>query len=578
MYKSSKPEIAYLIQNVLPVLASQYDFPLPEDEENTKIDEIPVKMGSGTKKPDVVYYWNRYPVFLVESKKPNQSLENAIDQALSYIKNYPINKFSKDGVRPRYFAVTIGKNIYFYLHRYEIEKNIFKDWAEKIDVPLLFDQIIEDYGIVKIKEKKKLDPDSFLKDFLYELTAIYKIKETITPDVIIAVSHQILSFLQYGSDYVSRKPYIFLDKLRDRQAQIRQLLNKFDFISSLGPDLAKQFHDFIIRSFQGTSLNQYLTERCVIIFMLSLAEPIKKDTKVLDFECGSGGFLAAAIDKGSLDLKHIFGVDIDILPFIISKTYLALYYKVVGKQIDDIPIVLSNGLFNWRNKWDLVIGNPAGSDRYEYGDIDKILEGGLKDLKNPEGKKKTKKRTFSEYELSIQQAVRSAKIGGKICLVLPEGIFSNSQDEFLRKYIAKHCNVLAIISLPPGSFKRGTTVKQLKKGSQSASMKMSILYAEKIKEVKKSEKLEIDIRHMNYPIFLAHVDKVESRSGEISDWLEERLNIILEQWQEWQNKAELKNIEKIITKFNKEEKLKENQESLFNKIEVEMASIKKNLR
>jgi len=60
--------------------------------------------------------------------------------------------------------------------------------------------------------------------------------------------------------------------------------------------------------------------------------------------------------------------------------------------------------------------------------------------------------------------------------------------------------------------------------------------------------------------------------------LEERLNIILEQWQEWQNKAELKNIEKIITKFNKEEKLKENQESLFNKIEVEMASIKKNLR
>ena len=47
-------------------------------------------------------------------------------------------------------------------------------------------------------------------------------------------------------------------------------------------------------------------------------------------------------------------------------------------------------------------------------------------------------------------------------------------------------------------------------------MKMSILYAEKIRKVKKSEKLEIDIRHLNYFIFLAHVDKIEFRSGEIS--------------------------------------------------------------
>ena len=39
-------------------------------------------------------------------------------------------------------------------------------------------------------------------------------------------------------------------------------------------------------------------------------------------------------------------------------------------------------------------------------------------------------------------------------------------------------------------------------------MKMSILYAEKIRKVKKSEKLEIDIRHLNYFIFLAHVDKI----------------------------------------------------------------------
>lgn len=564
MPNTNRPEIAYLIQNVLPILASQYDFPLPENEDNTKIDEIPVKMGSGIKKPDVIYYWNEYPVFLVEAKKPNKSIEDAIDQAMSYIRNFPVTKFSKDGIRPRYFAVTIGRNIYFYVHRYEIVSGTFRDWAEKLDTPLLFMQIVEKYGIKKVEIKKTLNQERFLKDFLYELTAIYKLKEKITPDVIVAVSHQILSFLQYGDDYVSRKPYIFLDKYKDRQAQIRQLLNKFDLVSSLGPELAWQFRSFIIRSFQGTNLNQYLTEQCVIAFMFSLFGQIKKGTKVLDFECGSGGFLATAIERGDLQLEDIFGVDIDILPFIISKTYLALYYKITGEQIDDIPVKLSNGLYYWDSKWDLVTGNPAGSSKYEHGNIKKIRDEGLEDLKRRKNDKR--ERTPSEYELSIQQAIRSVRIGGKICLILPEGVFSNSQDEFLRKYIAKYCNILAIISLPPGSFKRGTTVKQLKKGAQSASMKMSILYAEKIREVEKNDNLEIDFQHIDYPVFLAYIDKVESISGEISDWLEERLSVILEQWQEWQNKAELKDIKKIVTKLDKEEKIK---------VEAEPVKVKK---
>jgi len=158
---------------------------------------------------------------------------------------------------------------------------------------------------------------------------------------------------------------------------------------------------------------------------------------------------------------------------------------------------------------------------------------------------------------------------------LPEGLFSNSQDEFLRKYISKHCNILAIISLPSGSFKKGTSVKKMKGGSQSTSMKMSILYAEKIREVKENDNLELDTRHLNYPVFLAHIDKVESGSGDVSDWLEERLRVVLEQWQEWQNKAELNNIEKITTKLNKKIKIKENSKLLFNKVENDNIETKK---
>lgn len=264
------------------------------------------------------------------------------------------------------------------------------------------------------------------------------------------------------------------------------------------------------------------------------------------------------------------GIDIEELPYIIAKTYLALYFNKSGEELKLIPIKRDNGLFYHGKNWDLVIGNPAGSNKYEHGKEKDIFKNLNRDL---DGNGKEDKIT--EYNLSIQQAIQSARIGGKICLILPEGLFSNSQDEFLRKYISKHCNILAIISLPSGSFKKGTSVKKMKGGSQSTSMKMSILYAEKIREVKENDNLELDTKHLDYPIFLAHIDKVESGSGDVSDWLEERLRVILEQWQEWQNKAELKNIEKITTKLNKKKRSKEHQKLLFNEVESEKIETKK---
>src|SRR3989344_198097 len=235
------PEISYLIQNILPLFASQFNFPLPEDEQKTKIDQMPVRIASGVKKPDVVYYWENVPVFLIEAKKEGRSENDAVEQALSYIRNFPVKEYSKDGIRPRFFAVTIGKQIFFYAHRFEIEKNNFKDWAEKLETPIVFSELLQEYGLKKIEKKIVFTPNVFHKEVLNELGPIYKFEEKITPDVV---------------------------------------------------------------------------------------KSLDKKTKVLDFECGSGGFLAAAIDKG-VPLENIRGVDIGELPYIIAKTYLALYFKKI---------------------------------------------------------------------------------------------------------------------------------------------------------------------------------------------------------------------------------------------------------
>ena len=571
-----RSENSYIINDILPFLASNFGYPI-HDAERVKINDVPIFRPSGGRAGsiDIVYYHNGEPVLMVEAKTKHKSHEAALKEALVYLKNFPIDKteFAPSGLPPKILATTVGKDIKFYKWSIDYSKPIPDFITDEIEV-LSFEKLLSYYGLIEEYKARILEPKNFTTDFFDELISIFKLhkkEEKITKDVVKEVVCQIHNYLLNPQKYTGDFPYTELD-LQGQKA-IRDLFNRYDFIGSLGPDIAKEFRKAILRSFQGEEFNQYLTEKCVIDFVFGLIGKLNKHTKILDFECGSGGFLATAIDQNNLELENVMGVDIEDLPYIIAKTYFALYFKKTGEELNLVPIKKDNGLFYHGKNWDLVVGNPAGSSKYEHGNVKKIRDEGLEDLKK---QKNTKyERIPSEYELSIQQAIRSVRIGGKICLVLPEGVFSNSQDEFLRKYIAKHCNILAIISLPPGSFKRGTTVSQLRRGAQSASMKMSILYAEKIREIKKNEGLEIDLRHLNYPIFLAHIDKVDSRSGEIGEWLEERLNVVLKQWREWQNKAELEKIEKVITKFDKEERIKNRQKSLFSKTKVEKVEVKK---
>lgn len=566
--KKSRTEISYLVQFVLPFLSTHYNYPNPEDYEHVKIDEIPVRIGSGIKKPDAVYYWDCVPILLIEAKKEGKSESDAQDQALSYIRNFPVtNKdYSKDGRRPRFIATTVGKEINFYAHRYELKGPNFKDWLEKIDILPSFTEILAEYGLSPKYVSKVLTPQDFRRNLLDELMAIYTLNGIITKGVIYNVSLQILSFLEDPQNYTSRRPYILLDKYKDRQSQIRQLFDQYDIINSLNPDNAREFRRFVLRSFQGTNLNQYMTERCVIAFMVDMMD-IQPNWKVLDFECGSGGFLAAVIDKGNVPLENIMGIDIDLLPHVIAKTYLAIYFSRFGKgNVDSIPIYCRNGLFYQGNNWDLVIGNPAGSNKYpekERKDIKKVLENLEEDL-DLNGKHDS----LSEYNFSIQQAVRSAKVGGKICLILPEGFFSNSQDETLRRYVDKYCRVLTIVGLPRGVFKVGTEVKQAQKGSKTASMKMSIFYAEKIREIKDEKGIDLSGVDFNYPVFLASIDSPESTKGEIEDWLGPRLETVFSQWKSWQEKQfltepdeiKIESSEKLI---KKKQRKKEREKLLF---------------
>ena len=65
--------------------------------------------------------------------KPKEKIKVRVNQVLSYLRNYPVDRYSKDGIRPRLFAVTIGRLITFYKHRYDIDDHGVQRLPEKLD-------------------------------------------------------------------------------------------------------------------------------------------------------------------------------------------------------------------------------------------------------------------------------------------------------------------------------------------------------------------------------------------------------------------------------------------------------------
>lgn len=532
-----RSEDSYIIHNIITAF-THYGYPQPPDPENLKIKgDIKIKIGSRYFYPDLVYYASGVPLLIVENKRPGESEENAKEQGLSYIKNFPVRKYSKDNTRPKFLATTVGQVIKIYKYHYEIDERgeLIEDLIPLLKIPT-YEEIKKQAGIIE-KEKPELSPEAF-KDLFYELASALDVSKEnkITPELILKVVRLIFEYLKDFQNYVSRFPYVELDGHPDRQQWIRNILSQHNWEESLGEKLAIQFRIEILRSFQGANLNQYITPKSVIDFMVNLCQ-VKPEDKLLDFECGSGGFIAAALSQ-NVPIEDVLGIDINILPYYVAKTYLALYFGVIGKKIEDIPINLNNGLYFWRDNWDVVIGNPAGGDKYdpegELKDIEKVLENLERDL-DRDGRNDR----FSEYNFSIQQAVRSCKVGGKICLILPEGFFANSTNEFLRKYVAKYCKIKAIISLPRGVFRKGTTTRTVRSGSVGSSQKMSILFAEKIKEVEDGSGLDLELNQLNYSVFLASVRKPVYAGTNPDEWLETVLDAVLSEWQMWNQKQKL---------------------------------------
>ncbi|GAB4300872.1 MAG: class I SAM-dependent DNA methyltransferase [Myxococcota bacterium] len=192
--------------------------------------------------------------------------------------------------------------------------------------------------------------------------------------------------------------------------------------------------------------NQYFTPEFVVEKALSLVP--KLDVKnLIDPVVGEGIFLRVA-SKFFRD-ADMFGMDIDdSVIWRLKKNPLpnARYFTTDALsdemwKIGEVKEVLAEG------GYDLVVGNPPFSSWFERVESARLLSGYELAYRNNKLMK-----SQSVEALFLERFIKLAKNGGYIVIVLPDGILSNPQYKYARKFLLEKTKVRHILSLPRGVF------------------------------------------------------------------------------------------------------------------------------
>lgn len=232
------------------------------------------------------------------------------------------------------------------------------------------------------------------------------------------------------------------------------------------------FEEFLASTYRGGGLGQYFTPREVVNFMVDLIDPAIGET-CIDPACGTGGFLIRVYDvvrekirttefseqkkKEALEAlanTALAGIDWEARAARTCKMNMIIHgdghagvYQANSLDLEEVKEKV-------RKRQRLYATAPA----IEEGTFDIVL------ANPPFGAKDKTRRILDHYELGrgssekrevlmLERCIRLLRPGGRMAVVIPEGILSNKNDRRIREYILRQCIVKAVIRLPQDAFK-----------------------------------------------------------------------------------------------------------------------------
>ena len=294
----------------------------------------------------------------------------------------------------------------------------------------------------------------------------------------------------------------------------------------------------------GTNLRgdrgQYFTPRGAIHLMVEMLDP-QEDERVLDPACGTGGFLRETLKHLLERWKHaegtagdpdsteelqshqerlakfarqnLFGADFD--PFLVraSSMNLLMVANTTGNvfHMDSLAFPQGHlpGVEPAQKKIrlgtiDVLMTNPPFGSDIPITDpqlLDAYKDGVARSWRRKEDgawiPAEGRMNTVAPEILFIQRAVEWLREGGRMGIVLPDGILGNPGDEPIRRWILDHCWVLASVDLPVETFIVEANVNIL----------TSLLFLKKKTQQERMAE-SLSGQPVDYPVFMAVAEKV----------------------------------------------------------------------
>ena len=241
---------------------------------------------------------------------------------------------------------------------------------------------------------------------------------------------------------------------------LRQVINRvqsdIDFNDSRNRHLFGEIYESLLRDLQSAgNAGEYYTPRAVTEFAVNRINP-KLGEAILDPACGTGGFLACAIEHLRKQAKtpdqerqiqaSIRGVEKKPLPHLLCTTNMIVHGIEIPTQIRH-DNTLSRPLREYgpKDRVDIILTNPP------FGGME---EDGI-ELNFPSGY-----RTRETADLFLVLIMTLLKDTGRAAVVLPDGtLFGEGIKTRIKEDLLTTCNLHTIVRFPKGVFAPYTSIQ-----------------------------------------------------------------------------------------------------------------------
>ncbi|MCL4353211.1 N-6 DNA methylase [Patescibacteria group bacterium] len=271
--------------------------------------------------------------------------------------------------------------------------------------------------------------------------------------------------------------------------------------------------EYLITEVSKGNKGQYFTPRHVIKMCVKMLNP-KDGEYVIDPACGSGGFLLHTMyhvwdtlhtenAKKEYASRYLFGIDFDDNMRRISQALMLIagdgkhhIFKRdsldardwQGIESEEARVAMRPLLHKFNS-----LDDRENSLSYRFLDFNILMTNPPFAGENPESgilrqyelaKKDGKlKNNMERHILFIERSLDAVKPGGRIAIVLPQGVLNNTNMEYVRQFLFNRARILAVVGLNGNTFKPHTGTKT------------SVLFLQKWKDDEEPLK--------DYPIFMA---------------------------------------------------------------------------